>query len=122
LSQELAASGHPFCKLIEGLTFLLENKYKKWVENVVEEKGVVEIDDFSEALSKDVGMAETFFKLVAKPLVELFSAACKEERFKVDEEISNFMVTFLRTNIKFCTSLRKIVRFAVKKSREMELY
>lgn len=62
-------------------------------------------------------MIEFFFKLAAKPLVDLFSAYGRVEHGKVSEDISNFIVTFIRNNSKFVISLRKILRFASRKSR-----
>ena len=73
------------------------------------------MDEISLELSKDVTMIENFFKLASQPLIELFGR--KKDNGKVQEEILNFMVGFVRSHSTFFKSLRKIVRYAAKNSR-----
>ena len=90
------------------------------IKQIVEERGIVEMDEICLELSKDVVMIQSFFKLSSKPIIEIFGG--KKDSGRVEEEISNFIVHFIRSHPTLFKCLRKIIRFAAKKSREMELF
>ena len=78
------------------------------------------MEEICQLLNKDILMIETFFRMASKPLVDVFGG--KKYSEKIEEDISNFITCFVRNNTVFFKSIRKIIRFASKKSQEMELF
>jgi hypothetical protein len=53
LSSEISSQNHPFAKIIEGLSFILENKYKFIIDKQVPKGQMMTLEEVVSELSKD---------------------------------------------------------------------
>jgi len=74
---------------------------------------------FTKHLQLDFKMVEDLFKIASRPIVEMFCAESANDKHKFESDFDNFIVNFLRNHEKYCNSLRRIVKFATKKSIEI---
>jgi len=80
------------------------------------EEGCVIMEILIKKIQSDVKLIESLLKNASKPIVEMFCNDRGSERSKFEEDFNNFIVNFLRNNEKYCSTLRKILRYASKKS------
>lgn len=80
------------------------------------EEGCVIMEILIKKIQADVKLIESLLKNASKPIVEMFCKDRGSERSKFEEDFNNFIVNFLRNNEKYCSTLRKILRYASKKS------
>lgn len=117
LSREISSSNHPYTKIIEGYTYILENKYKIMIEKQVQASKLMSVEKLVERLSQDFKIIENFFKMTSVPIIDIFNLNDQKEKQRYTEEVNCFMLNFLRDNEKIGHSFRKIIRYHVKHSK-----
>jgi hypothetical protein len=58
LSKEISSPQHPYAKIIEGYSYLLENKYRIIIEKLLHDSSLMPIDKFTEKLAADFKLLE----------------------------------------------------------------
>lgn len=117
LSHEISSQNHPYTKIIEGYTYLLENKYKIMIEKQLQGSKLMSVENLVEKLAQDFKIIENFFKMSSVPIIDIFNLNDQKERQRYTEEVNCFMLNFLRNNEKIGLSFRKIIRYHVKHSK-----
>jgi hypothetical protein len=79
------------------------------------------LDHFSEMLAQDFELAVQFMRRASEPIIDIFELG-EEQREAFAEEIHSFMAGRLRNSEKLCASMRKIIRYYVKHSKELREY
>lgn len=80
----------------------------------------MKLEQLIDLLAKDYNLIEHFFKLASAPIVDIFNTNDQRERMKFTEEVNNFIVNYLRNCERICLSLRKILRYHIKVSKELK--
>lgn len=76
------------------------------------------IEQLIDLLTKGYNLIEHFFKLASSPIVDIFNTSDQRERMKFIEAVNNFIASYLRNCEKICLSVRKILRYYIKISKE----
>ena len=80
------------------------------------EQGNVIMEMLLKKIQIDVKMLDNLFKMASKPIVEMFCNEGSSGISRFQSDFDNFIVNFLRNHEKYCSSLKKIIKYASKKS------
>lgn len=79
------------------------------------------MEKLCKVLRQDIKMVEQFFQMASQPIVDTLSVNGMRDK-NIERSIASFIISFLRNNKKIFEVLRKILRYAAKRSQEQSLF